>query len=91
MLLLIANPDRMTPLLQGLPDSLQLHAVQLQDHPRDALAPKDGGWAGDAAASTWGEEAQELGGCGRWMRSTNAEQKTAVRWAEYHEGPPSAP
>ena len=30
-MLLIANPDRMTPLIKGLPDSLKVYAVQIQD------------------------------------------------------------
>ncbi|XP_074787743.1 uncharacterized protein LOC141973269 [Athene noctua] len=41
-MLLIANPDQMTPLIWGLPDSLKSYAVQLQDRLRIALTPRRG-------------------------------------------------
>ncbi|KFW61951.1 hypothetical protein AS28_02543, partial [Pygoscelis adeliae] len=65
-MLLIANPDRMTPLIRGLPDSLKLYAVQLQDRLRDALAPR-GGRRARGGPMTWGEVAQELINYGRRM------------------------
>ncbi|KAK4816713.1 hypothetical protein QYF61_020599 [Mycteria americana] len=37
---LIVNPGRMTPLIRGLPESLKLYAVQLQDRLWDALTPQ---------------------------------------------------
>lgn len=48
-MLLNANPDRMTPLIQGLPDSK--YAVQLQDRLQDALAPR--GWEKESARESY--------------------------------------
>ncbi|KAK4806487.1 hypothetical protein QYF61_013980 [Mycteria americana] len=36
-MLLKANPNRMKPLIKGLPDPLKLYAIQIQDHLRAAL------------------------------------------------------
>ncbi|KFQ94510.1 hypothetical protein Y956_13699, partial [Nipponia nippon] len=66
LMLLNAHPDRMTPLIRGLPDSLKLYVVQLQDCLRDTLAPRGGGrWNQRGGAMTWGEVAQELKNYGR--------------------------
>ncbi|XP_074666470.1 uncharacterized protein LOC141917265 [Strix aluco] len=81
-MLLIANPDQMTPLIRGLPDSLKSHAVQLQDRLRNALAPRGGRRAG-GEAMTWGEIAQDLINYGRRMgltRGTGKPKPSMIRW-----------
>ncbi|GAB0208962.1 hypothetical protein GRJ2_003361900 [Grus japonensis] len=55
-MLLFANPDRMTPLIKGLPDSLKIYAVQIQDRLRATVAMGPQGRPG----LTWGEIAREL-------------------------------
>ncbi|XP_076217529.1 uncharacterized protein LOC143172154 [Aptenodytes patagonicus] len=52
----VADPDRLHPLIRGLPDALKLYAVQLQDRLR-ALRPQR---RGGPPEMTWGEVAQEL-------------------------------
>ncbi|XP_076217557.1 uncharacterized protein LOC143172198 [Aptenodytes patagonicus] len=52
----VADPDRLHPLIRGLPDALKLYAVQLQDRLR-ALRPQRRGGPPEV---TWGEVAQEL-------------------------------
>ncbi|XP_074424775.1 uncharacterized protein LOC141735620 [Larus michahellis] len=59
-MLLNANPDRMIPLIRGLPDSLKLCAIQLQNRLQDALAPRGGRQNQQGGAMTWVEVAQEL-------------------------------
>ncbi|XP_010560005.1 PREDICTED: uncharacterized protein LOC104828198 [Haliaeetus leucocephalus] len=88
-MLLNANPDRMTPLIRGLPDSLKLYAVQLQDRLRDAIAPR-GGRRNAGGALTWGEVAQELINYGRRMGLTREESraKPAIRRIEGPGRPP---
>ena len=54
--MLFANPDRMNPLIKGLPDSLKIYAVQIQDRLRAIVA--GGPQAGPGL--TWGEIAREL-------------------------------
>ena len=49
-MLLFANPDRMTPLIRGLPDSLKIDAVQIQDRLRATVAMGPQGRPG----LTWG-------------------------------------
>ena len=89
-MLLIANPDRMTPLIRGLPDSLKLYAVELQDRLRDALAPRGGRRARGGGPMTWGEVAQELTKYGRRMGITGGatKSKTAVRRVERQDNRP---
>uniref|UniRef100_A0A8C8AQ15 Uncharacterized protein n=1 Tax=Otus sunia TaxID=257818 RepID=A0A8C8AQ15_9STRI len=92
-MLLIANPDQMTPLIRGLPDSLKSHAVQLQDRLRNALAPRGGRRAG-GEAMTWGEIAQDLINYGRRMGLTGGtgKHKPSVRRVEQKENlSPSPP
>ena len=91
-MLLIANPDQMTPLIRGLPDSLKSHAVQLQDRLRNALAPRGGRRAG-GEAMTWGEIAQDLINYGRRMGLTRGTGKPepSVRRVEQQENPPPSP
>ena len=62
----VADPDRLHPLIRGLPDALKLYAVQLQDwlgapRPRRRGGPPE---------MTWGEVAQELINYGRRMGFT---------------------
>ena len=53
--LLFVNPDRMSPLIRGLPDSLTMCAVQIQDQLRvvAVCGPQVG------PGLSWEEEAQE--------------------------------
>ncbi|KFQ77179.1 hypothetical protein N337_13015, partial [Phoenicopterus ruber ruber] len=75
-MLLNANPDRMTPLIQGLPDSLKVYAIQLQDHLRDTLAPCRGRQAWGRSPMTWRVVAQELINYGRRIGLTGGATKS---------------
>ncbi|KFO12322.1 hypothetical protein N312_11853, partial [Balearica regulorum gibbericeps] len=59
--MLFANPDRMTPLIKGVRDSLKIYAVQIQDQLRATAAMGPQGGPG----LTWGAIAQELINYGR--------------------------
>ncbi|KAM6091881.1 uncharacterized protein LJ206_005158 isoform 1-T2 [Theristicus caerulescens] len=91
-MLLNAHPDRMTPLIRGLPDSLKLYAVQLQDRLRNILAPRGGGRRNQRGGGTmtWGEVAQELINYGRRIGLTGRaiKSRTAVRRVEQRENRP---
>uniref|UniRef100_A0A663LLW3 Uncharacterized protein n=1 Tax=Athene cunicularia TaxID=194338 RepID=A0A663LLW3_ATHCN len=91
-MLLIANPDQMTPLIRGLPDSLKSYAVQLQDRLRTALTPRRGR-QGVGEPMTWGEIAQDLINYGRRMGLTRGmgKPKPLVRRVEQQENPPLSP
>ena len=52
----VADPDRLHPLIRGLPDALKLYAVQLQDRLRAPRPQRRGA----PPETTWGEVAQEL-------------------------------
>ena len=60
--MLFANPDRMNPLIKGLPDSLKIYAVQIQDRLRAIVAGRPEARPG----FTWGKTAQELIMAGVW-------------------------
>lgn len=91
-MLLVADPDRMTLLIRGLPDSLKLYAIQLQDKLRDALTLQAGNLARlrMGRALTWGEVAQQLINCGRRMGviGTTGKQQAVVWRIESREQPP---
>ncbi|KFP52237.1 hypothetical protein N323_04841, partial [Cathartes aura] len=56
-----ADPERLHPLIRGLPDALKLYAVQLQDRLQIPQPRRRGG----PPETTWGEIAQELINYGR--------------------------
>uniref|UniRef100_A0A663MXD2 Uncharacterized protein n=1 Tax=Athene cunicularia TaxID=194338 RepID=A0A663MXD2_ATHCN len=92
LMLLITNPDQMTPLIRGLPDSLKSHAVQLQDRLRTALTPRRGR-QGVGEPMTWGERAQDLINYGRRMGLTRGmgKPKPLVLRVEQQENPSLSP
>uniref|UniRef100_A0A663MVR0 Uncharacterized protein n=1 Tax=Athene cunicularia TaxID=194338 RepID=A0A663MVR0_ATHCN len=85
-MLLIANPDQMTPLIRGLPDSLKSYAVQLQNRLRIALTLQRGR-RGAGEPMTWGEIAQDLINYGRRMGLTRGtgKPKPSLRRMEKQE------
>jgi len=100
-MLLPADPERMTPLIRGLPDSLKPIGIQLQGRIQNSpseertAAALEGGAAPDRRwpgrkAWTWGEIAQELINYGRKYGLVNRPyqraETRAVRAAERGSG-----
>ncbi|XP_050768762.1 uncharacterized protein LOC127027219 [Gymnogyps californianus] len=86
----VADPDRLHPLIRGLPDALKLYAVQLQDRLRAPRPQRRGG----PPETTWGEVAQELIYYGRRMGFTGhgeTKSKADLRRVEGNGGIKAAP
>ena len=86
----VADPDRLHPLIRGLPDALKLYAVQLQDRLRAPRPQRRGG----PPETTWGEVAQELINYGRRMGFTGhgeTKSKADLRRVEGKGGIKAAP
>ncbi|KAK4828041.1 hypothetical protein QYF61_023079 [Mycteria americana] len=104
-MLLKADPNRMKPLIKGLPDLLKLYAVQIQDRLRavypirerltEMLTPGRNQTRPAPAEFplTWGEIAQELINYSRNVGISGGEQsgKAAVRRTESDNGPLKGP
>ncbi|XP_071587777.1 uncharacterized protein [Heliangelus exortis] len=88
-MLLPVDPERMTPLIRGLPESLKPMGIQLQGQIR-ATAPQDHllaaldhvvnpGCVIEQKIWTWGEVAQELINYGRKFGPVDKEEARAIR------------
>ncbi|XP_052631079.1 LOW QUALITY PROTEIN: uncharacterized protein LOC128136025, partial [Harpia harpyja] len=97
-MMMSVDPERMTPLIRGLPDSLKLIGIQLQGKIQampqgKSVAAALGGFSPDRHCRppdkkmwTWGEMAQELINCGRKYGPVNPPatktDSRGLRWAE---------